>query len=420
MKVIVIGCGLAGLSSAYYLAQRDAQVQVIDRCAGPALETSFANGSMITPSLADPWNAPGVLGSLVRSLGREDSAMLLRPRALPSLFGWGLQFIRQSSRARFEASFLANATFARYSQTVMRDLLQSHPLAFDYAPDGTLKLFRDASALKAASETAQWLGQIGVQHRMLTPHELVQLEPALADIKDQLTGGIHYPDDEIGNAQHFCVALYERALAAGVEFHFDQAVGLVERNSQGLTAVRSSTERFAGDAFVLAAGSYSWPLGRLFGLRVPVRPAKGYSLTVPLGSNSVRPRYAVLDDALHACVVPLGADQLRVAGTAEFAGFDRTLTQGRVENLQGLLRRFYPGIEFDPEETSPWCGLRPMTPDGRPLIGGTRLPNLYLCTGHGPLGWTMACGSGQALSEIILDGTSVADTQAFAPARFRI
>lgn len=420
MRVVVVGCGLAGLSTAYYLAQRGAQVQVVDRASGPALETSFANGSMITPSLADPWNSPGVLGTILRSLGREDSPMLLRPRALPSLLGWGVRFIRQSSKAKFEASFLANALFARYSQRVMRDLLQTHPLAFDHAPDGTIKIFRDARAFKSAQQTARWLQQADLTHCVLSSTELVTQEPALAEIEDQLVGGIHFPEDEIGNAQHFCVALYERALAAGVEFHFNQAIGLQERDMHGLVALRSEQRRYTGDAFVLAAGSYSWPLGRMFGIRVPVRPAKGYSLTVPVGRNRVRPQYAVLDDALHACVVPLGTDNLRVAGTAEFAGFDRALTAGRVKNLQGLLRRFYPSFEFDPNQTSPWCGLRPMTPDGRPLIGPTSIANLYLCTGHGPLGWTMACGSGHALTEMILDGSSQVDTAAFAPARFDI
>jgi len=420
MRVVVIGCGLAGLASAYYLAKKGAQVCVLDRCAGPALETSFANGSMITPSLADPWNSPGVMGALIRSLGQEDSPMLLRPRALPSLIGWGLRFIRQSSRARFETSFLANAVFARYSQAVMRDLLQSHTLDFDYAPDGTVKIFRQTQALEAAAKTARWLEQVGVTHRLLSPTELVSFEPALKGIAAELVGGVHFPDDEIGNAQRFCGALYERALAAGVEFHFNEAVGSIERDGEKLVAARTATERYSADTFVLAAGSYSWPLGQQLGLRVPVRPAKGYSLTVPLGSNSVRPRYAVLDDALHACVVPLGSEHLRIAGTAEFAGFDRDLTTSRVENLQALLRAVYPAIEFDPAESSPWCGLRPMTPDGRPLIGGTSIENLYLCTGHGPLGWTMACGSGQALADLIVDGSAQIDTAAFAPARFSI
>jgi len=417
MRVLVIGCGIAGVTAAYFLRARGADVIVIDRAPAPARETSYANGSMITPSLADPWNAPGVFGQLARSLGREDAAMLLRVGALPSLLGWGIRFLRHSRERDFLESFLANVRLARYSQTVMADLLQAAPVEFQYAPDGTVKVFSDAAALKRGREMASWLRQAGIEHRVLDPEALLALEPALAPASERFAGAIHYPQDEVGNARQFCEGLKDRAAESGVSFRFSEMVLDVERKGRQILSVRTARERIAADVFVLAAGSYSWPLGRQFGVRVPVRPAKGYSITVPTLKEEPRPRYAIVDEALHAAVVPLGEDRLRVAGTAEFTGFDATLTPGRIDNLRSLLGRIYPQLEVPDSAVEAWCGFRPMTPDGRPLIGRSRIDNLYLNTGHGALGWTLGCGSGRALADLIVDGRADHDLSPFEPRR---
>ncbi len=418
MRVIVIGCGLAGVTTAYFLREHGADVTVIDRAPAPARETSFANGSMITPSLADPWNAPGSLRALVASLGREDSAMLLRPGAVPALAFWGLRFLRNSSQARFLESFLANVRLARYSQAVMQDLLQSQPLEFEYAPDGTIKVFSEQASLTRGREVASWLQQAGIEHRVLDPEALLSLEPALADTISRFAGGIHYPQDEVGNARLFCEALQARGQELGMDFRFSEMVLGIERQRGRIDAIRTARERLAADAFVLAAGSYSWPLGKRFGIRVPVRPAKGYSLTLPTLSAEPRPKYAVVDEQLHAAVVPLGSDRLRVAGTAEFAGFDAALTAARVANLRRLLEQIYPRAADGSEQAEAWCGFRPMTPDGRPLIGQSRVSNLYLNTGHGPLGWTLACGSSRALADLMVNGEAGCELAPFRPGRF--
>mgnify|MGYP001824964858 CR=1 FL=1 len=424
MRVIVIGCGLAGVTTAYYLRSLGAQVTVLDRAAAPARETSYANGSMLTPSLTDPWNAPGVLGVLLRSVGREGASLLLRPSALPSLLGWGLRFLGSSNRSAFESAYLNNVQLALYSQATMRELLQTHSLQFEYAPDGTVKVFSDQEAFEQGRRVAHWLKQAQVGHREMDRDALLELEPALAPVRERLVGGIHYPGDEVGNARLFCEALKTVAEEAGVVFRFSEQILDVNRRGRRVESLVTPRETLTADAYVLAAGAYSYPLGKLFGLRVPVRPVKGYSLTVPVGDDAVGddvlvPRYAVVDETLHAAVVPLGSSKLRVAGTAEFAGFDLTLTPKRLANLKGLLGQLYPQIPAEETTVEGWCGLRPVTPDGVPLLGPTNRDNLYLNTGHGALGWTQACGSGRAVAQMVMDQPTDEDMSAFAPARFR-
>jgi len=424
MRVVIIGCGLAGVTTAWFLRQRGVDVVVVEREPAPARQTSYANGSMITPSLADPWNAPGAFSTLLGSLGKEDSAMLLRPASLPSLLVWGLQFLRNSSEPRFLASFLANVRLALYSQQVMQTLLQglagAHALNFDYSPDGIVKVYSDQASLRRGLEVASWLRQAGIEHHALDHDALMSLEPALIPGGDRLAGGIHYPQDEVGDARLFCEQLHQRATDAGVDFRFSELVLGVEHKRKRIVSIRTSREQLRADVFVLAAGSSSWPLGKTFGVKVPVRPAKGYSITVPTMTEAPLPHYAIVDEALHAAVVPLGRDRLRVAGTAEFAGFDRNLNPARVANLTALLGRIYPQLEPAQAAADAWCGLRPMTADGRPLLGATRVSNLFLNTGHGPLGWTLACGSGQLLADLITGEQTDIDPAPFAASRFQL
>ena len=418
MRVAILGCGLAGLSAAWFLRQQGAEVVALDRADGPARETSFANGALLTPSLADPWNAPGSAGTLLRSLGREDAALKIRLKALPSLLFWGLSFLRNSSLARFRESFLANVRLAVHSQAVMAGLLQSHPLQFDYAPNGTVKIYRDQAGFRQGREVADWLAT-EIPHQVLDREQLLAMEPALAPIADRLAGAIHFPQDEVGNARLFCEELRRLAEAKGVAFRFGEPVTSVERTGRRIAALITAKERLQADQFVLAAGSQSWPLGRQFGLRLPIRPAKGYSITLPAGEAQPKLNRPVLDDALHAAVVPLGEKLIRVAGTAEFTGFDGRLNPHRIRNLEHLLAQVLPEFRYAAKDVQGWCGFRPMTPDGRPIIGHTPIENLYLNTGHGPLGWTQACGSGQALARLMTGQPSETDLVPFGYGRFR-
>ena len=419
MRVLILGSGLAGITAAYYLRKRGCDVVVVDRAAGPARETSYANGSMITPSLSDPWNSPGVLRVLLRSLGREDSAMLLRAKSIPSLIGWGMSFIRNSASQHFQHNYLKNVALVHYSQWMMRDLLQSHSLQFDHVYDGTMKIFRDAAAFDYGIKIAHWLKQVGIEHRALDAAGVLEIEPLLQPIIGEIVGGIGYPGDETGNARMFCEELRRVCEQDGVQFRFAENVVEIIRSRRKVTGMRTAKEVLTADAYVLAAGSFSSVWRKQLGFRIPVQPAKGYSISVPMDHWTIRPRVPIVDDSLHAALVPVG-DVLRVAGTAEFTGYDLTVSQPRIDNLIRLFGRVFPQLAETIGETDvhPWCGLRPLTPDGMPIVGRSPLDNLFLNTGHGPLGWSMACGSGQAVADIITDAPTGIDMSAYALDRF--
>ncbi len=398
MRVVVIGAGLAGVSAAYYLLKAGAEVIVLERQPAPARETSHANGALLTPSLADPWNNPGVLGTLLKNLGRSDAGMLLRFAEIPKLIRWGLAFVKHSQRARFEASYLANVRLAQHSQALLGDLLAETEISIEHAAAGTLKLFESESALDDAIAVAHWLKQAGVQHQPLSKAQLLELEPSLEPGGARLVGAVHYPDDQVANAKLYCERLAAWLADRGVVFHYSEQVTGFEAQGGRIAAVQSARGRHAADAFVLAAGSYSTRLARQLKLRVPVVPAKGYSIT--LEEPAVLPGQPLIDDALHAAVVPL-ADRLRVAGTAEFTGFKPDPTDARIRNLTQLLGRVFPQLPLEGANLNAWAGLRPMSADGRPILGQAGPDNLYLNTGHGALGWTHANASGQLVAGLV-------------------
>jgi D-amino-acid dehydrogenase len=417
MRVLVIGGGLIGVTTAYFLQLGGHEVTVVDREVGPGRETSFANGALLTPSMADPWNAPGSWRVLLGSLVRSDSPMQMRLRTLPALAGWGVKFLRNSRAHAFERNALSNLRLARYSLQVMEALGQLIDVEYGRKTQGTLRVFRDQTTLGRASKAANRLLSEGLNFRRLSTGETVELEPALAPIANQLAGAIHYESDETGDAYRFCVGLAEHAQKEGVEFRFGTAVSSLEMRSDRVMAAVSEAERFVADRYIVAAGSWSTPLLRPIGIHLPVQPAKGYSVTFDDSQRRPSLSIPVSDDQLHAAVVPLeGA--IRVAGTAEFAGYDRTVNADRIRNLLGLLREVLPRAQFDPLTARPWCGLRAMSADGVPIIGPTPVANLLVNTGHGHLGWTMAAASARLLADLICGGSPCIDPAPFALARF--
>ncbi|MGE0384789.1 MAG: FAD-dependent oxidoreductase [Gammaproteobacteria bacterium] len=415
MRVVVIGAGLLGICSAWYLAQRGARVTVLESAAEPAGLTSHANGGMLTPSQAMPWNEPGVAWKVLRTLGREDSAVLLRPRALPSLGAWLPRFLFNSAPARFRANAMSNARLAIYSLDCLRELQAILGRSCELAWNGTMKVFADAAALDLALGWSRMLAGTGVRHRLLDAHAAIALEPALAPGAGRLAGAIHYPDDASGDARGFCHALAGAAVARGVAFRFDTPATVRIDHRSGLCVVHGGGERLPADACVLACGHSTARLARTLGLKVPVRPVKGYSLTVPTGTGA--PSLPIVDETWHVAATPLG-DRLRIAGTAEFAGEDLTLSAGRIENLRRFVRARFPDLQCAAGEDHPWCGLRPMSCDGVPLIGPTSIRNLYLNAGHGHLGWTLCAGSGRLLADLMSGGVPGLDAAPYAPARF--
>jgi D-amino-acid dehydrogenase len=420
MHVVVVGAGLLGLSTAYALLRDGHSISLVDAGSGPAQGTSFANAGMLSPSLTDPWNSPGIFFKMLRWLGREDAPFLLRPRAVPSLAGWGIRFFWESYRPRYEKNWAANLRLGLYSMEVLDALSEREDLRFDRGRQGILKVFRDPAELADGHAQADFLARHGIETRVLDMDAAVEVEPALAAAAPALAGAIHHPIDEHGDAHRYCSELESRLRDGGAHFHYGtQAIRLTQRG-QRIAALETHQGPMEADAFVIAAGSRTFEIAATAGVRVPVRPAKGYSITFELDDTCESPRMPVVDDSLHVALTPLGK-KLRVAGTAEFAGHDSQLRPGRIQNLLDVLAQTYPGCaqHAEPQSLSPWCGHRPLSADGVPVLGSTRLDNLFLNTGHGPLGWTLAAGSGRLVADLVSGRAPALPPEPYGVARFR-
>jgi D-amino-acid dehydrogenase len=416
-SVTIVGAGLIGLCTAHHLNARGVQVTVLDRQSGPGLETSFANGSILTPSMSDPWNAPGCWRTLLASLGRSDLPLQLRLAALPSLVGWGLRFLEESSPSRYHANTRRNLNLAVNSLDEMEAIRRETQIAYNYGGAGTLRIFRDTPSLESAWRAAQNIAIPHVPIRRLAGADAVALEPGLDPIASEIAGAIHYPNDESGDAFAFCSALHENLKARGVDFQFGVSVTSITKRGGRAVHLKTDAGDISLDQLVVAAGSYSTRLLRTAGIDLPVRPAKGYSITIPRRGGDASLAIPVVDDALHAVIAPLG-DVIRVAGTAEFAGFDLRARPERIDNLVTLLRSVLPEYKFDAGDMRAWCGLRPMCADGVPLISPTLIANLWINTGHGHLGWTMAAGSGRLLADMMTGAQTLLDPAHYALSRF--
>lgn len=403
MRIVIIGAGLLGVSTAYFLNRQGCTVTVLDRRTGPGLETSYANGGMITPSQADPWNSPGIVGKLLRIAGTEASPIRFRLLSLLSSLRWGRLFFGNASPERFMANLKKNGVLANYNLKILRTLRNETGIFYDGSSQGTMKVYRDRRAFERAVSLSETLKTLDVNYDFLEPERVLEKEPALAGSIQTIEGGIYYPDDEAGDAHKFCTALAGIAAKAGVSFRYNVDIRALETDAGGLIhAARSSNDSYVADAFVLAAGSYSIFLAKPLGLSVPIRPVKGYSLTLQLENWRTRPRIPVIDDARHIALTPLG-NRLRIAGMAELFGFDTRIYSDRINKLLSFAEHIYPAIGeyLDGSAIREWTGLRPYSGDGVPILGKTAIKNLYLNTGHGHLGWSMAVGSGKLVADHI-------------------
>ena len=398
--VLVIGGGLIGVTTAWYLAERGVKVVVLERREATALETSYANGGLITSSQSDPWNGPGTFSHLLAWLGREDSPLLLRPRALPGMWPWGLKFLLASRAAPWWRATEANLRLGLYSATCLTALREKLDLRYDSLSAGTLKVFRDPAALDRSVVLADSLAAAGLLHSALSPREAVQLEPLLEPVAPELAGAIHYPLDQSGDA-HACTRALERhARKAGVRFLFGTGVEGIDVRGDRIVGVRTSGGPVSADDYVIAAGNASPGLLAPLQLKLPMYPVKGYSLTLALPDACRTLRLPLVDFEHKMVLTPLGR-RLRIAGTAEFNGVDTTLNPRRGASILRRALALVP--EFATETAAEhWAGLRPMTADGPPILGATPYANLYLNTGHGPLGWTLAAGSARLVADLII------------------
>jgi len=400
MHVVVLGAGLVGVSSAWHLAAAGHQVTVVDRQAGPALETSYANGGQISTSHAEPWANPQVLSNILRWLGREDSPLLWRLRADPAQWAWGLRFLRECPPARARHNTIAILRLALYSRALLKDLRSVLGLEYDQAQRGILHFYTDQAEFEHAITQADLMREYGCDRVVKSARECLAIEPALADAKVPIVGGTFTADDESGDAHLFARQLAERAATLGVVFRYGCQVAALERRADRIAGVRlAGGASLAGDAYVVALGSYSPLLLRPLGLRLPVYPAKGYSATLAVGDAVAAPKVSLTDDG-HKIVFSRLGGRLRVAGTAEFAGYDTALNDTRCRAIVRRTFDIFPGISGC-RDIEYWAGLRPATPGNVPLVGATRIGNLFVNTGHGTLGWTMACGTGKLLADLV-------------------
>jgi D-amino-acid dehydrogenase len=404
MKVIVLGAGLLGVTSAYFLRQQGHDVTVVDRQATPAAETSFANGGQISVSHAEPWANPGAPLKVLKWLGKEDAPLLFRIRADMRQWLWGLQFLRECTPARTRYNIEQIVRLGTYSRDMLQQLRRDIGIAYDERTQGILHFYTSEKEFDGAEGPAAQMRALGCDRRVISADEAVKLEPALRHIRPQLAGATYTAEDESGDANLFARELVKRCEADGVQFLLSHTVTALRESGGSINHVEATDsegrfQRLHADAYVLAMGSLSPIYAQPLGIALPIYPAKGYSVTMPVKDAAMAHQVSLTDDEYKLVFSRLG-DRLRIAGTAELNGYDRDLNRVRCEAIVKRVEQLFPGAG-DSEQAQFWTGLRPATPSNVPIIGRSKIPNLFLNTGHGTLGWTHSCGSGKSIARIV-------------------
>jgi D-amino-acid dehydrogenase len=398
MRVVVLGSGVVGVTSAYYLARAGHEVTVIDREAGPALETSFANAGQISPGYASPWAAPGVPMKAVKWMFQKHAPLAIRLDGTQFQLQWMWQMLQNCTSSRYAVNKGRMVRLAEYSRDCLQALRADTGIQYEGRTGGTLQVFRTQQQFDGAAKDIAVLKDANVPFELLSPDELARAEPALAATAHKLTGGLRLPGDETGDCQMFTTRLAALAEELGVTFRYNTPIDALAMAGGRIAGVQCGGELVRADAFVVALGSYSTKFLADI-VKIPVYPLKGYSITAPIVNAAAAPVSTVLDETYKIAITRFD-DRIRVGGMAEIVGFDKSLRQARRETLEMCVNDLFPG-GGDTAKASFWTGLRPMTPDGTPIVGRTPVSNLFLNTGHGTLGWTMSCGSGQLLADLM-------------------
>ncbi len=402
MRVAVLGAGVVGVTSAWYLAEAGHEVTVLDRQSEAGMETSFANGGQISAGHAEPWAKPAVIPKMLEWLGREDAPLLFRPRLDWAQWEWGLRFLVECIPGRFERHARELAGLARYSRESLVELRARTGIQYQHLARGILHFCSDERDFDALARHAEAMRRVGVERSVMTRAECLAVEPALADSQTPIVGGVYAAQDESGDAHLFTQRLAGKAQARGVTFRYGAGIEAIEADGDRVARLRVSGARtIEADAYVVSLGAWSPLLLAPLGIRIPVYPLKGYSITLELdaAAQAIAPNVSLTDEAAKIVVSRLGA-RLRAAGTAELAGYDLGVNAVRCEAIAKRVRSLFPRLQSS-KPPGFWAGLRPATPDNVPLIGRTRLRNLYLNTGHGTLGWTLACGSARVIADLV-------------------
>lgn len=415
MRVIVLGSGVIGVASAYYLAQQGASVTVLDRQAGPAEETSFGNAGQISPGYSTPWAAPGIPFKAVKWMFQHHAPLAINVDGSLWQLQWMAQMLKNCNPQSYAINKERMTRVAEYSRDCLRDLRKATGIHYENRAKGTLQVFRNDAQLDAVQRDIQVLKECGVDYELLLKQDLAKVEPALAFAQDKLVGGLHLPNDETGDCYLFTNALANLAKDMGVDFKFNQNVEKLVVEGNEIKGVVVDGKVLTADRYVLAFGSYSRDFLKPLHLDLPVYPVKGYSLTIPIVDPAFAPQSTVLDESYKIAITRFD-ERIRVGGMAELSGFNHGLNENRRATLQMVTQDLFPG--GDMQQATFWTGLRPMTPDSTPIIGATRFSNLFLNTGHGTLGWTMACGSGKLISDLVLNHKTDINTEGLSIQRY--
>jgi len=399
MKIMVLGAGVIGVSTAWYLAKSGHEVTVVERQSDVALETSFANAGQVSPGYSAPWAGPGVPAKAVKWLLQDLSPLRINPLADKSLYAWMTKLLLNCTESRYQVNKGRMLRLAEYSRDSLGLLREELSLNYEQRNQGTLQLFRQPKQIKAAQSDIRALEQLGVNYQVLDVASCIDYEPALAKVADKLVGGLRLPDDETGDCFMFTQQLAQKCRQAGVKFIFDVEVTKIEVKNQQISCVKSNRGDLYADSYVMALGSYSPLLLNPLGIKLPIYPVKGFSLTVPIKEQMLAPVSTVMDETYKVAVSRFD-QRIRIGGTAELTGYNTDLPLSRQANVDFVLNDLFAGAG-DMSQAQYWTGLRPMTPDGTPVVGGCSIENLFINAGHGTLGWTMAAGSARYLSDVI-------------------
>jgi len=416
MRVAVLGSGVIGTAIAWYAAKAGHEVTVIDRQSGPALETSFANAGEVSPGYSAPWAGPGVPVKAIEWMLMKHSPLVIWPLLDPALWRFGVRMLANCTERAYRLNKSRMVPLAEYSRDCLKALRAETGIAYDEREQGTLQLFRTQKQLDGIGKDIEILKEYGVPFEVLDRAGFCRVEPALAHTQDKFVGALRLPGDETGDCFLFTNRLADMAQAIGVKFRFGTRIQAISVKGGTVDGVRVDGETLTGEAYVCALGSYSTAMLAPLGISLPVYPVKGYSLTVPIVDAAHAPESTIMDETHKVAVTRLG-ERIRVGGTAELAGYSLNLREARRATLEHVVSDLFPR-GGDLTRASFWCGLRPMTPDGTPIVGPTRYPNLWLATGHGTLGWTMAAGTGRVMADLLSGRTPGIDCSGLTMARY--
>jgi len=417
-QIVIIGGGLQGLATAYVLLSRGEDVLILERDSDVASSASFANAGMLTPSQSMPWNSPSDILQILSGFGKKDSPMSMNTRALPSLFLWGLKFLWNSTPKKFDSITKNLFELGTYSKDLTKDFREKFNLSYDESDAGTIKIYRSQDNLDKAISLQDRIFEGQKNLELLNTKQLIEKEPQLKEIENQLVGGMYFPDDEIGDAHKFCKNLEDLVRNNGGRILTNTKINRILVNKGKVNCIVTDRAILQTDRVVICAGSWSRDLLKNLRLNLPVRPVKGYSLTYETAGLNNKPNYAIVDESIHTAITPF-ENRIRVAGTAEFVGFEDQIHPKRINYLNNMLESVYPNLfkQIDLNEGKIWHGFRPMSADGLPFIGKTKIEGLFVNCGQGHLGWTLAMGSANLLADEVQNCKSEIDINPYLARR---